>query len=185
LKQGPDYVPNWFAVFTSPRHEKRVAQHFARREIEFFLPLYHPIHHWKNRCKVQLDLPLFPSYIFVNIDRRERVLVAVVPGVRRIVGNNRESVCVPDGYIEFLREGLRLGKIEPHSYLTAGKRVRITDGAMMGMEGVLVRRKNEFRVVITLEMIGQSVAVEIDIADLEPVQSMVSSYPQLAANPAS
>jgi len=164
-------MPNWFAVFTKPRHEKRVAQQFAYREVNFFLPLYHPTHQWKNRRKILLDLPLFPNYIFVHIDRGERLRVLSVPGVLGIVGNCRELSCVSEAYIESLREGLRLGKIEPHPYLSVGERVRIINGAMMGMEGILVRRKNAFRVVITLEMIRQSVAAEVDIADLELVKS--------------
>jgi transcription antitermination factor NusG len=165
-----DYAPNWFAVFTSPRHEKRVAQHFTYREVEFFLPLYHVARQWKNGCKVHVHFPLFPGYIFAHIDRRERMRVLPVPGVLSIVGNCQGPSCVPDAYIESLQEGLRRHKIEPHPYLTIGERVRIIHGAMMGIEGVLVRRKNDVRVVITLEMILQSAAVEIDMADLEPVK---------------
>ena len=168
-QSNAEYAPHWFAVFTSSRHEKRVAQHFADRRVEFFLPLYHPIRRWKNRCTMQLDLPLFPGYIFARIDRRERMRVLLVPGVLSIVGIQQEPSPIPDAYIDALREGLCLCKAEPHPTLTAGERVRVTRGAMTGMEGILLRRSDNFRVVITLGIIQQSVAVEVDAADLELV----------------
>jgi transcription antitermination factor NusG len=148
-----------------------VAEHFGLREIESFLPLYKSTRRWKNRRTVHLELPLFPSYIFARIDRRERVRVLEVPGVLGIVGNRRESAEIAETYIESLREGLRLHKIQPHPYLTVGDRVRIINGPMTGQEGVLVRQKNDYRVVLTLELIMRSVAVEIDAADLEPLQT--------------
>lgn len=179
----PEYAPAWFAVFTVSCHEKRVAQHFIPRAIEFFLPLCHVSRRRANRCTVKLDLPLFPSYIFARIDRRERVRVLEVPGVLGIVGQRRELAAIADSYIESLREGLRLHKIEPHPYLVAGERVRITNGPMSGLEGVLVRKKNDYRVVLTLELIMRSVSVEIDIADLGPVRTNHCSDGY--ANPAS
>jgi transcription antitermination factor NusG len=162
-----------------------VAQHFIPREIEFFLPLCHVSRRRANRCTVKLDLPLFPSYIFARIDRRERVRVLEVPGVLGIAGKRRELTAIPDSYVESLREGLRLHKIEPHPYLAAGERVRITNGPMSGLEGVLVRKKNDYRVVLTLELIMRSVSVEIDIADLEPVRTNHGPDPDGYANPAS
>jgi transcription antitermination factor NusG len=173
LKSIADYAPQWFAVFTSPRHEKRVAQHLAAREVDFFLPLYHPTHEWKHRGKMQLDLPLFPNYIFARIDRRERMRVLPVPGVLSIVGTKQELSGVPETYIDALRKGLGQYKVEPHPYLTAGERIRIVKGALAGMEGILVGRKNEFRVVIALELIRQSVVLDIDIADLEGCKTEV------------
>jgi transcription antitermination factor NusG len=162
-----NYSPAWFAVFTTSCHEKRVAEYFGQREIDSFLPLYRSTRRWKNRRTVHLELPLFPSYIFARVDRRERVRILEVPGVLGIVGNRREAAEISETYIESLREGLRLHKIEPHPYLVVGDRVRIINGPMTGLEGVLVRKKNDCRVVLTLELIMRSVAVEIDAADLE------------------
>jgi len=164
---GSDTAKNWFAVFTVPRHEKRVEAHFLLREIENFLPLYQKERHWKDGSKGMLQLPLFSSYIFVRVGRNERAPVLKVPGVRSIVGFGPQPSPIPDSYIHWLREGLREGKIEPHPYLIAGARVRIRSGAMAGMEGVLLRKKNSFRVVLTLEMIMRSVMVEVDIEDIE------------------
>ncbi len=160
---------NWFAVFTVPRHEKRVEEHFLLREIESFLPLYQKERRWKDGSKGTLQLPLFSSYIFVRIGGEERVPVLKVPGVRCIVGFGRHPVPIPDSYINGLREGLRQRKIEPHPYLTPGARVRLRSGVMAGMEGVLLRKKASFRVVLTLEIIMRSVTVEVEMNDIEPV----------------
>src|SRR6267154_670457 len=116
---------NWFAVFTAPRHEKRVEEHLRIREIESFLPLCRMQRRWKDGSKGILQLPLFSSYIFVRIGRGGRSPVLAIPGVISIVGGGRESSSVRDSYIDFLREGLRQGKIEPHPCLTSGARVRI------------------------------------------------------------
>ncbi|MGO9304723.1 MAG: UpxY family transcription antiterminator [Candidatus Korobacteraceae bacterium] len=163
----PDGFPNWYAAFTSPRHEKKVAFHFEQRQIEAFLPLYETIHRWKNRCNANLQLPLFPNYIFVKIDPRERVQVLNVPGVLYLVSAGREPLPVPGNYIAALRDGLRMYKIEPHPNVDVGDRVRIITGPMSGMEGILVRKKNDVRVVLKMEMIARSMAVEVNVADME------------------
>jgi transcription antitermination factor NusG len=160
---------NWFAVFTMPRHEKKVESHLGLREIENFLPVYQKQRQWKDGSKGTLHLPLFANYIFVRINCGGRVPVLRVPGVISIVGCGAQALPIPDSYIEWLREGLRERKIEPHPHLTVGSRVRIRSGAMAGMEGVLVRKKNDFRVVLTLEMIMRSVMVEVDTDEIEPV----------------
>jgi len=165
---APEFSANWFAAYTNSHHEKRVATHFAERRIESFLPLYAALHRWKNRCEMNLELPLFPNYVFVRIDPRERGRVLEVPGVMSLVGFGRTLAPLPDFEIEALRSGLGKRKIEPHPYLVIGEPVRIKSGPMTGVEGVLVRKKNHFRVVLALELIMQSVAVEVDADDLEP-----------------
>jgi|SRR5271166_1603920 len=165
-------IPRWYAVFTMARHEKKIAWHLGQRDIESFLPLYKAKHRWKNRCTVSLELPLFPNYVFVRIDPQERRRVLSVPSVVSIVSVGREPLPVEDHYITGLRDGLLTSRIEPHPGLEVGDRVRITRGAMADMVGVLDRQKNPFRVVLSLEMIGRSVAVEVDLADIEPVYAV-------------
>ncbi len=168
--ESPSY--GWFAVYTTCRHEKRVAQHFSQREIEHFLPLYRSERKWRDGSKITLELPLFPCYIFVRIYRSERARVLSVPGALAIVGGTgRDPAPLPDAAIDALRAGLHECRMEPHPLLTAGQQVRIGAGAFAGMEGVVVRRKNAFRVVLTLRQIMQSVAVEVDEGDLEPVSA--------------
>jgi transcription antitermination factor NusG len=159
----------WFAVFTSSHHEKKVVQHFLQQRIENFLPLYSEIHHWTNRRKVAVQLPLFPNYVFVRIERGQRGRVLQVPGVLSLVGCGYDPTPLPDSEIEWLRSGLHLRNFEPHPYLVVGERVRIKAGTLAGMEGILLRKKNNLRVVLTVASIKQSVAVEVDAQDVEPV----------------
>jgi transcription antitermination factor NusG len=162
--------PQWFAAYTTPRHEKAVVRQLDARHLESFLPLYRSIRRWKNGCKVPVDQPLFPNYVFVNVRRRESVKVLQVPGVLWIVSAGREPSVLPNAEIESLRAGLPGRHFEPHSYLVVGERVRVVSGALEGMTGVLVRKKNEFRVVLSLDLIRQSVSVEIGIDEVEPLQ---------------
>jgi transcription antitermination factor NusG len=170
LAAAQEFSANWFAAYTNSHHEKRVALHCGERQIESFLPLYATCHRWKNGCDKDLELPLFPNYVFVRIDPRERVRVLEVPGVVSLVGFGRTLAPLPDFEIEALRATLGHRKIEPHSYLVIGERVRIKCGPMTGVEGVLVRKKNNFRMVLALDVIMQCVAVEVDADDLEPVE---------------
>ena len=159
-------------MYTASRHEKRVAQHLGQRQIEFYLPLYRSARKWSDGSRVTLELPLFPGYIFVHITRAERVRVLCVPGALAVVGGNgREPLPLPDEAIEALRSGLHLHPVEPHPLLTVGQRARIRTGAFAGMEGVVVRTKNCCRVVLTLQHIMQSVAVELDADNLETLDS--------------
>ena len=173
LCAGTETLPRWFAVYTTPRHEKHVSQILAERQIETFLPLYRANRQWKKSRPVILELPLFPAYVFVRIVRHARGLVLGTPGVMSIVGSSREPWPLPDLEIEALRSGLSMRRIEPHPYLIVGERVRIKTGVMTGVEGVLVRKKNDLRVVISLDAIMQSVAVEVDADDIEPASTSV------------
>jgi transcription antitermination factor NusG len=160
----------WFAVYTTPRHEKAVARHFEVRQLEAFLPLYRSVHRWKNGCRVSVDQPLFASYVFVSLERGDYIRALQTPGVLCLVGRGREPAPLPTFEIESLRSGLALRHFEPHPYLVAGKRVRIHSGALAGMVGVLVRKKNHLRVILTLDLIMQSASVEIGIDEIESVR---------------
>lgn len=169
--EPPCHNPNrWFVVYTSPNHEKRVAEHFRMRRIESYLPLYRARRRWKNGCTVTLELPLFPGYVFVHIAPRERVHVLEVPSVLALIGNGREPMPLPDVEMESLRNGLGQRAAEPHPYLTEGRRARIRCGPLRGLEGVVLRKKHgshSLRVVLTLVAISRSVAVEVDAEELE------------------
>ena len=161
--------PRWYAVYTSANHEKKVSAECGRRNVESFLPLYSSVRRWKDR-RVQLQMPLFPGYVFVHLALSDRLRVIQVPGVVKLVGFGGQPVALPDEQLEALRAGLN-GQLraEPHPYLTIGRRIRIVRGAFQGAEGTLVRRKGVFRVVLSLELIMRSIAVEVDAADVEPM----------------
>jgi transcription antitermination factor NusG len=95
---------SWYAVFTLPQNEKSVVKHLALREVETFLPTYETVRVWKNRQRVRTVLPLFPTYLFVRINCRQRTRVLESPGVIHIVGNSREHVPVPDSAIAFIHQ---------------------------------------------------------------------------------
>ena len=160
----------WFAVYTTPRHEKAVARQFEVRQIEAFLPLYQSVRRWRNGCRVKVDRPLFPNYIFAWLKRPDYVRVLRTPGVLSLVGSGREPSPLSTSEIEALRSELPLREFEPHPFLNAGDRVRIHSGALSGMVGVLIRKKSNLRVVLSLDLIMQSVAVEIDADEIEPVR---------------
>jgi transcription antitermination factor NusG len=167
---APEAVQKWFAAYTAPCHEKRVAQHLSLRQIEYFLPLYRVRRQWRDGSKVVLELPLFPGYIFVRIKKEERVPVLQVPKVLAIVqGLKREPAPLADSDIESLRAGLGVLRAEPYPFLTVGQRARIKSGPLAGKEGLLIGTKNNTRLVITLDLIMQSIAVEIDANNLEPL----------------
>lgn len=159
----------WYAVFTIPQNEKSAARHLGMRDIESFLPTYNSLRVWKNRQRVNLCLPLFPSYLFVRIGKPQRSAVLASPGVLRIVGNSREPLPIPETTIEFLRSDLCRQKIEPYRELVVGQKVRIRNGAMSGLQGVLVRKNNNLRFVLTIDLINQHAAVEVGAENLEPV----------------
>jgi transcription antitermination factor NusG len=164
-----DGARRWFAVYTTCRHEKRVARHLMLREIEHFLPIYRTQHRWKDGSRVMIDLPLFPGYIFVRIDERKRVGVLEVPGVVSMIGAGPRPAALPDFEVEALRTGLDPMKAEPHPLLTVGQRVRIKSGALAGVEGIVIRKKSGLRVVLTLSLLMQSIAIEVGGDDVEPV----------------
>jgi transcription antitermination factor NusG len=167
-------VPNWYALYTRPSHEKRVVEQLGLRQIECYLPAYRSSRRWKNRCKVELELPLFPGYVFARFSRRQHGGVLDVPSVVSIVGNGREAIALPADEVESLRSGLSLRHAEPHPYLNVGERARILRGPLEGFAGIVQRRCNGLRVVLSLPAILKSFAVEIDECDLELLVSSSS-----------
>jgi len=160
---------HWYAAYTCAQHEKRVAAELGIREVEHFLPLYSSVRRWKDR-RVTLDVPLFPGYVFVRLALRDRLRVLQIPSVVRLVGFNGQPTALPDTEMEIMRSGLCQGlHAKPHPFLAVGRRVRITGGPFAGLEGVLKRRKNSVRVVVSLSLIQRSVAVDVDVTDVAPV----------------
>ena len=147
------------------------------RKVEHFLPLYSSVRRWKDR-RVTLDLPLFPGYVFVRLALRDRLRVVQIPSVVRLVGFGGLPTALPDTEMEILQAGLsRSPNAEPHPFLAVGRRVRITGGPFAGLEGVLKRKKSNLRVVVSLELIQRSVAVDVDTADVQGVVSAKGADP--------
>lgn len=160
---------SWYAACTRANHEKRVAEQLSARSVEHFLPLYESIRRWKDR-RVRLQMPLFPGYVFVHLHRCDRLQVLETPGVARFVSFNGTPAVLPEAEITALKAGLEQGvRAMPHPYLRAGRRVRITQGPLEGLEGIVVRKKNAPRFVISLDLIQRSILLDIDVSLVEPV----------------
>lgn len=170
---------NWYVLYTCPRHEKRIAEEMERRRISCFLPLYRSVRRWKDRRK-ELELALFPSYVFVQIALRDKLRVLELPGVVHFVTFAGRPAALPDREIESLRNGLA-GGMHPHPYLKIGRRVRVRSGPLSGAQGILVRRKDKFRLVLSIDLIMRSVAVEVDESDVEPLP-VAATESELAPN---
>ena len=159
----------WYAAYTCANHEKRVREQLELRGVDSFLPLYETMRRWKDR-RMRLQLPLFPGYVFARMVLQDRLQVLQVPGVVRLVGFNGRPAALPDEEIEGLRKGLTSGVVaEPHPFLTVGRRVRIKSGPLAGREGVLLRKKGSFRVVLSIELIFRSVVVDVAEGNLESI----------------
>jgi transcription antitermination factor NusG len=162
-------MPAWYAAYTHARHEKKVAQQLKDRGIEHFLPVYSSVRRWKDRRK-QLDLVLFPGYVFVHMQLAERLRVLELPGVVRFVCFNGQPAALLGDDVEALRNGLAHGvRAESHPYLTVGRRVKVVHGPLSGAQGILVRLKTNWRLIIAIDAIMRSVCVEIDESDVVPV----------------
>ncbi|MGA2831816.1 MAG: UpxY family transcription antiterminator [Terracidiphilus sp.] len=168
---SPELDRKWYAVYTVPRHEKSVVKQLDVRGVESFLPVYETVRVWRNRQRMKLTLPLFPTYLFARINFKERVKVLQSPGVLQIVGDKRECAYLPDSEVELLRSGFCRQRFEPYRELVIGERVRIKNGVMQGLQGTLIRKSNNTRFVLTIELINQHAAIRVDAEDLESIDA--------------
>ena len=159
---------SWFAAYTRPRHEQRVAAQLAERQIASFLPTYKSARRWKDRRKL-LELPLFPSYLFVQMKSENRLELLRLPGMVGLVCFQGKPAPVATVEIENLRLAGTLA-VRPHPFLRAGRKVRIRSGSLAGVEGIFVRKRDTARLVLSISLLQRSVAVEIDDADVEPIE---------------
>ncbi len=159
----------WWAVYTRHQHEKTIAEMLSTKGFEVFLPLYESMHRWKDRKKM-ISLPLFPCYVFVRGKMDRKLQIVTTPGVHMILHRGDSIATVPDSEIEAIQRAVQGAlRVEPHPFLSCGTRVRAVRGALEGVEGILIRKKNVYRLVLSVEMLAQSVCVEIDAWDIEPV----------------
>jgi transcription antitermination factor NusG len=173
----------WWAVYTRHQHEKVVADMLCMKGVEVFLPLYESMRRWKDR-RMLLSLPLFPGYLFVRGAHNRRLPVVSTPGVHMILSHGEREAIIPENEIEAIRRSIEGPyRVEPHPFLKCGERVRVIRGSLSGVEGILLRRKAQYRLILSVEMLAQSVAVEVDALDVEPIAEAAASgspIPQVA-----
>jgi transcription antitermination factor NusG len=159
----------WHALYTRHRHEKAIAHALSNKGFEVFLPLYSATHRWKDRNK-QLLLPLFPCYVFLRGGLERRLDIMTTPGIHMLITRGGHPAAVPDEEISAVRQLVqKVQRVEPHPFLSSGDRVRVKSGPLMGVEGILVRKKNLFRLVVTVEILGKSAAAEVDASMVERI----------------
>ncbi len=157
----------WFAVYTHPRHEKAVSEQLEKRGVEAFLPTFISESQWKDR-RVKITNPLFPGYVFARIRMDEKIRVVSSPSVIRIVSFNGMPAAISEKEIESVRLCSERGALlEMCPFLEVGERVRVRAGAFEGVEGFVINRKNGCKLVISIAVIHQSVAIEINAEQLE------------------
>ena len=166
---------DWYAIYTRHHHEKTVAEILSNNGIDVFLPTYSATHQWKDRKKV-LIMPLFPGYVFLHggLDRRLNVLST--PGVYSIVSVGIQPAAIPETEIEAIRKAATSDlRVEPYPFLRCGDRVRVKAGPLLGIEGILTRKKGSFRLILSAELLQKSIAVEVDASAVEPLAPLNSA----------
>jgi transcription antitermination factor NusG len=170
-----DLTSRWYAAYSLSNHEKRVELRLEAKGIEVFLPLLKVVKRWKNRTTAIVQLPLFAGYVFVRIMAHERAKVLDTAGVLSLVGVAGKATPLPDAEVEALRSRFHLRPFEPYPYLKVGERARIRSGPLAGFEGIVVRKDDRLRIVLSIDLIMRSVAVHVEAHELEPVNSSAAT----------
>ena len=162
---------SWYAVQVKPKFEHRVACQLEHKGYDYFLPLYRSRRQWSDRVK-QLELPLFPSYVFCRVTAGVTSAIVTTPGVIRIVGAGKQPIAVDEAEMNHLQRvtaGAAL-RTQPWPFMAVGERVRITEGPLEGLEGTLCREANSHRFIVSITLLQRSVAVEVEPWTLEPIR---------------
>jgi len=161
-RNKPETGVRWNALHTRYQHERQVEAMLSAKGFETFLPTYDSFHKWKDRTK-KISEALFPGYLFIADVTERRLQVMTTPGVCAIVSIAGTPATIPEHEIEAIRKCVSdVGKVEPHPYLQGGDVVRVQNGPLSGVEGILVRKKDSCRLVVSVDILGRAAAVEID-----------------------
>ena len=160
----------WFAIRTRSRFEKVTATALDFKGYQTYLPLCNRRRHWSDRV-VEIKSPLFAGYVFCRFDPGQRLPIVITPGVVSIIGLGKEPAPIPDAEIEAIqtvqRSGLPAG---PWPYLHEGEKIRVIHGALKDVEGVLIKKKSRWRIIVSLNLLQRSVAVEVDRECVSPIR---------------
>lgn len=170
MSDAPSEHP-WYAIRVRSKYEGMVSTGLSGKGYVPFLPLYRARRRWSDRIK-EMDLPLFPGYVFCQFNADTRLPILTTPGVVSVVGYGREPVPVDAAEIATIRAIIASGLAAiPWPYLRTGSRVLIEEGPLAGIEGIVSSTKKEWRLVVSVTMLQRSVAVEIDRAWVRPLTS--------------
>ncbi len=159
----------WFALYTKPRHEKKVFLALQERQYETYLPLEMRRRQWKDRVKM-VEFPLLPGYLFIRFDYRDRFEILPLPGIVRIISFRGEPAPIPDWQIETLKIIIAGGgKPEPEPWQQIGQPVSVIDGPFSGASGVIIEKRQASRLVVQIDGLRQALSVEINRSDVKPI----------------
>jgi len=180
MDQQDDF--QWYAVQVRSQHEDLVARHLRVRGMEAFLPLYKERHRWSDRF-VEIDVPLFPGYVFSQFNPLNRLPVLTVPGVVHIVGTGKKLLPVDKTEIDAIQAAVRSEvPRQPWPFLQIGNKVKIEFGPLCGIEGILLAHRGHQRLVLSITLLQRSVAVQIDEEWVRPLSpAKPSSSKQVAS----
>jgi transcription antitermination factor NusG len=163
-------APGWYAAYVKHQHERKAADLLQTKGVEVLLPLQKVVRQWKDRKKT-LSLPLFPSYLFVHTNLEDKWEILNTPGIFSLVGSKDRASTIPLEEIESIRRLVASGQpSQAHSYLASGDRVQVCAGPLQGMTGILDRFKNQYRVVINVELLQMAVSIEVELSNLQLAQ---------------
>lgn len=167
----------WYAVYTRHQHEKSAAELMARKGFEVLLPLYSAAHRWKDRTQIVM-MPAFPSYVFLRASLERKLDVLRTPGVCWFVGHGGRASRIPEPEINAIRKITHSSApIEPHPFPKSGECVLVSSGPLAGVKGILTRVKNQYRVVVSVELLQKAVAVEVDVSMIQPLNLVLGERP--------
>jgi transcription antitermination factor NusG len=170
----------WYALHIRCQHEKKVASSLQRDGFTTFLPLLHEVHRWSDRLK-RVQVPLFPCYVFLRCRHSPEIRMVLLrtPGVLSIVGCHGAGDPIPDDEIDAIRAVVaQKVALEPYPFIALGERIRIVGGALDGIEGIIVRREGNRRLIISVTTIERSLAISLEGFCVQPVSAQ--RWPQLS-----
>ena len=185
LEEPRPWSAGWLAIHTRHQHESLAARSLAYKGFEVFLPQYTSVRQWSDRTR-ELSAPLFPGYVFLRGELEHQIGILTTPGVLGLVGFAGIPAIIPDAEIEAVRQTLaRRVHVEPYPFLNCGDWVRVKDSPLEGIEGILVRKKGQFRLVLSVQLLQKSAAVEVDAWSIEraPRHKQHGSASCFALNP--
>lgn len=172
----------WFAVQVRPRHELTTAKILRNKGVEEFVPLYNSRRQWSDRQK-DIQLPLFTGYIFCKFASRAKLPVVTTPGVIRIVGSRKGPIPIADHEIASIQIAVQEPvNVSPHPYLAIGSKVKVEEGPFTGLQGILVNHKNGSQLVVSLDIVQRSMAIEIDRSAVKIVDDPIDLNIQARVN---
>ena|SRR2546426_9773503 len=166
----------WYALQLRSRFEKVVGMHLRGKGYEEYLPVYRSRRQWSDRVK-EIELPLFPGYIFCKFDITDRLPLLVIPGVMSVVGFGGVPIPVPECEIAAVERVVTSGmKYGPWPTIAAGQSVEVKYGPLRGLEGVVVEVKKNYHLIISVKMLQRFVSVEIDRDCVAPVSERRAEF---------